>query len=493
MKLRLRNYESKETLTIQLPSPSFLQLQETLSLSLPTLHPSPSSLRFSLNAKDLLHAPSPHASLQSLGVLSGDLIYFSLNPLAFSSISSTQTVTLMEEPNQMPESSANQEKPVQELPQVQEPMSKEPEVSQETEEGAVSMDIDAFAVSERFSEPYFLRKVLGEEFCDNGSIHKLLAIAVHAALLDSGFVGFDPVSGLQIHRFHWPDEWHSPVSVSYSLPELLRDNNDNCGSNLTDYVVLKFQTLGHFIQVYGSLKGDSGIYKLSLDEYRFAPTLDLELANNLENCDRNEARDANKDGYFNSYPENEVFEFWKIVKDGLALPLLIELSCRNDLSLPACLMRLPTELKLKILESLPAADIARMGCVCSEMRYLASNNLLWGQKFEEEFGDWAGANPPGNWKKTFHSRWESRKKPKWAITRWQGYPRVHRPFSLPIRRDPNPFGVPPNVVGGDYDLLPGFFARPVYGTLLVPRPFPRFRGRRNFIRRGNRGEGRNNP
>ena len=122
----------------------------------------------------------------------------------------------MEEPNQIPESSVNQETPVQELPQFQEPMSKEPEVFQETE-GTESKDIDAFAISKRFSELYFLRKVLREELGDDGRNHMLLAIAVHAVLLDSGFVGFDPVSEQQIDRFHLPDEWPCPVSICYSL------------------------------------------------------------------------------------------------------------------------------------------------------------------------------------------------------------------------------------------------------------------------------------
>ncbi|KAK6253408.1 hypothetical protein QUC31_015128 [Theobroma cacao] len=491
MKLRLRNYESKETLRIQVPSPcSFLQLQETLSLSLPTPHPSPpSSLRFSLNAKDLLHAPSPHASLQSIGVSSGDLIYFSLNPMVFSPISSNQdlqTATLVEETNEIPESSTNQEASVQELPKLQEPMSTEPQVSQETEktEGTEYMDIDAFAVSERFSEPYFLRKVLKEELADDGSNHKLLAIAVHAVLLESGFVGFDPVSGLQIDGFHFPDEWPLPVSICYSLPELLI-NDDNSGSNLTDYAVLKFQTLGHFVQVYGSLvKGGSGLYKLSLDEYRFAPTLDLVWAN----FDKNDSTNDNNNN--NSYPENEVFEFWKIVKDGLALPLLIDLSYRTGLSLPACLMRLPIELKLRILESLPGADIARMGCVCSEMQYLASNNDLWKQKFREEFGDCPGTMEIGNWKEMFHSCWESRKKPKRAIPRWRGFRRVVRPFYFPIRRDPNPF-LAPVMIGGDYDRLPGLVLAPPVHVLPGLR-FPRFQGRRNFGLHCNLGEGQNN-
>ncbi|KAK8479744.1 hypothetical protein V6N11_072535 [Hibiscus sabdariffa] len=262
------------------------------------------------------------------------------------------------------------------------------------------MDIDDFALSARLSEPYFLREVLGEELGDNSSIHKLLTIAVHAVLLESGFVGIDSVSGMQTDRFHLPDELASPFSLCYSLPELLRaDYINSFGSSLTDYAVLKFLTLGQFLQVYGSLVKGTVLYKLSLDERRFSPALNLVWAN----CDK-------KDGSLISYTEKEVFEFWKIVKDGLALPLLIDLCSESGLALPACLIRLPAELKLKILESLPGSDVARIECVCSEMRYLACNNELWKQKFAEEFGDTSGAAGMGNWKKMFHSSRANRKK-----------------------------------------------------------------------------------
>ncbi|KAG5406341.1 hypothetical protein IGI04_012460 [Brassica rapa subsp. trilocularis] len=46
----------------------------------------------------------------------------------------------------------------------------------------------------------------------------------------------------------------------------------------------------------------------------------------------------------------EVFVFWRRVKDCISTPLLIGLCDKSGLELPPCLMRLPTELKLKILE-----------------------------------------------------------------------------------------------------------------------------------------------
>ncbi|KAE8729622.1 hypothetical protein F3Y22_tig00003507pilonHSYRG00209 [Hibiscus syriacus] len=282
-------------------------------------------------------------------------------------------------------------------------MSKKRKFSEGTE-GKESMHIDSLSLM----EPYFLRKVLLEELGDNGgsSIHKPLAVAVHAVLLESGFVGFDPVSGLQTDRFDFPDEFLSPVSFYYSLPALLSvDRNDSSGSDASDYVVLAFLTLGRFIKVYGSLVIGSGIHKLSLDEYRFAPTLDLVIANSAKN-----------DGSFNSNPEDEVMEFWKIVKDELAFPLLIDLCDKTHLALPPCFVRLPTELKFKVLELLPGADIARMECVCLEMRRLASSNDLWKQKFKQEFIDddfifidyELEAEGMQEWKKLFHSWWVSR-------------------------------------------------------------------------------------
>ncbi|KAK5838042.1 hypothetical protein PVK06_006769 [Gossypium arboreum] len=426
MKLRLRNFESKETLRIQLlSSSSILQLQEAVFPCLPLnpLHVTPSSLRFSLNAKDLLHAPSPLVSLLSLGVASGDLIYFSLNPNAFS----PPPQTVFQEPILMPESSANRENPIRE------PMLIEPQVSQQANKG-------------RFLEHYLLRKFLGEELGDIRSIHNLMAMEIHVILLDSGFVLFDTVSGLKIDRFRLPDESSSPVSICYSLPQLLIANDD-FGLNVTDYIVLKFQTLNNFLQVYGSLVKGGSVYRLSLNGYTFEPTMGLLWARCFKNYTRT---DNNQDGSYISYREKEILKFWKVVKDGLALPLLIDLSFKIGLPLPACFMRLPADLKLQILDSLPGTDVARMACVSVEMRYVASNNDLWRKKVEEEFGHWLGVTR--NWKKIYHSCWESKKKRKRAITRWRGFPRVDRPSYFPVRRDPIPLGGVHVVHDDDYDL-----------------------------------------
>ncbi|KAK8518887.1 hypothetical protein V6N13_017847 [Hibiscus sabdariffa] len=293
----------------------------------------------------------------------------------------------------MPEPIADQEIPVEELPRIRKPF--------------------PHAIHQKFADPYL-------SLSSKQDTHNLLAFAVHEVLLDMGFVLFDPVSGLETDRFYLPFQWYSPVSFSYSLPKLLCVDDDS-GPNLTDYVVIKFQTLGRFLQVFGSLvKGDLGLHRLSLDEDRHWILLT-----------EHRSKNSYKNGFYNSYLEKGVSNFWKIVKDELVLPLLIDLSYATGLSLPACLISLPFSLKLSILEFLPGVDIARMACVCSEMRNVASIDGLWKRKVEEEFEDGfrlrVRRNP--NWKRMFRKSWRrSRKKRKRPSFGPELFPRIHRPF-----------------------------------------------------------------
>ncbi|KAF9606244.1 hypothetical protein IFM89_024065 [Coptis chinensis] len=89
-------------------------------------------------------------------------------------------------------------------------------------------------------------------------------------------------------------------------------------------------------------------------------------------------------GSSKSFHEGKVVEFWRIVKDELALPLLTDLCEKTGLIPPPCFTRLPADLKLKILEFLPSANVDKVGRVSSELRYLSRNEQLWKQKFMEE-------------------------------------------------------------------------------------------------------------
>ncbi|KAL7227460.1 hypothetical protein ACSBR1_022336 [Camellia fascicularis] len=174
-----------------------------------------------------------------------------------------------------------------------------------------------------FSMPGFLRKVFQKEVGEgDGGNHKLLVIVVHAVLIDSGFVRFDSVSRRRVEGFYFPDEWPSlqfTMSLSYTLPEIIKQGPITI--NGIETVKLKFQSLGKFVNVYGSLaKNGSGLYGMRLGEEHFVFFLNLIWAN----CDSIDEMNG-KESFSNLQAAREVFLFLKTVKDKPTLPLLIDL------------------------------------------------------------------------------------------------------------------------------------------------------------------------
>lgn len=309
-------------------------------------------------------------------------------------------------------------------------------------------------------QPLFVKSVLREAAIgDDASDFKLLILAVHAVILESGFIRVDQVSGMAVNCSHLLDDFpsgSSPVkSLRYTLPEILTKGS-------SESVSLKIQTLGHIVNVCGSLSNDNGsrLHMVYLDRNKFAPPLDFLLANSESKVGDDESGNREK-----------VFELWKMVKDGLASPLLIDLCEKSGLDLPPCFMRLPTDLKLIIMENLPGVDLAKVACLNSEMRYLASNNELWKKKFKEEFG--IGESGGQFFKHLFAQYWTAKKNSEQprrrAFQPGTGFFPMRR--NLYPRRNPNPFGVPP-IWGGEYDLQPNIGgqlrANPRRGTFLPP-------------------------
>ncbi|KAF3571755.1 hypothetical protein F2Q69_00061250 [Brassica cretica] len=150
----------------------------------------------------------------------------------------------------------------------------------------------------------------------------------------------------------------------------------------------------------------------------------------------------------------EVFVFWRLVKDGLVTPLLIGLCYKSGLELPPCFTRLPTELKVKIVESLTGASLAKMACVCREIRCMASGNDLWKQKIWEEarhlllVGN--GGRGSVNWKAKFASFWMHYKQKLSPVVQHERETltdidmaiRIHQRCRFPlIVSDPDPLGL----------------------------------------------------
>ncbi|KAL1296157.1 hypothetical protein AAHE18_19G263300 [Arachis hypogaea] len=419
MKLRVRSLESKETLKIEVPNCcSLQQLKDTISHVISSS--SSSSLHLSLNRKDEIHASSPDDSIQSLGIASGDLVFYTLNPTAFS----PETQTLLHKPTpqepfnscDVPSIQHSSEILMVDAPSIPE-AEKIPSLESSTAETVDMADGsggEEVVVRKTNSEASFVKRVLKEANGNDVTDLKLLVLVVHAVILESGFVRAEKISPLGVGSSHILDEWPSASASSISL-------------------------------------------RVSLDKRKFAKPLKLMLENfeSKDNFDDDAVVDQ----------QSEIFELWKMVKDRLALPLLIDLCDKAGLDPPPCFMRLPTELKIMILERLPGVDVARVACLCTELQYLSGNNDLWRKKFEEEFGV-AGCRAVF-FKEFFALHWETRKRsmqPVFPIQMRQ------RPYALfPARRDRNPFGIP-SIVGGDYDRLPGFGLQ-----------FPTYSPRRTFL------------
>ncbi|KZV33199.1 hypothetical protein F511_16233 [Dorcoceras hygrometricum] len=462
MKLRLRSIESKETLKIDAPNPCTLrQLKQIISQKLPN-SPSPASIRLSLNKKDELRSSSPGGedSLQLLGVSAGDLVFFSLDPdLVENHPPGSEQGVGMDSNSRESEASQDlnaggslSEPAISELDGLKrETLDTPTQLDESTDcmeldEGYVdNYDNSAEEVEESFSVPGYLRKVFMDELNDDCALdHMVTIVAIHAVFSESGFVGFDRKSNKRIGSCQFKNDWPSGgFKLSYTLPDIV-DRGYGIHS-----VVLKFHSLGKFMSVYGSLENESrgcATHFLKLNEDQLVPLLNVVWAN----CGVTESVKGSYGDVSSTSPEKELFKFWRDVKDKLALPLLIGLCEKTGLELPPCFVRLPTDLKMKILELLPGVDVAKTSCVCSELRYLASNDDLWKLKFNEQFRN-TSAEGYASWKKAFAVAWGREKARK-------GEERRIRTAAPRRMRHPNPFFVPrgPRMIGGPHDIWPAF-------------------------------------
>ncbi|CAI0547125.1 unnamed protein product [Linum tenue] len=219
---------------------------------------------------------------------------------------------------------------------------------------------------------------------------KLLITEIDSVFLESGFVLYKP-------RPEKSPDWHdsdhnSTISVSYTLPALLLDNNDQMEEKVPPLVQVKFQPLCSFLVICGSLARDGSLPRMF--------------------C-------FNKTGEFASVITNGgVLGFRRRIKDELCFPLLIDIAEEAGLPGPNCFSTLPSELKLGIMALLPAKDAARMECVCSSLRSLcssSSSNQQWEARYREVFGKvqvgeaLSSSSVKKNWRELFVRRVEKRK------------------------------------------------------------------------------------
>ena len=274
-----------------------------------------------------------------------------------------------------------------------------------------------------------------------------LLLAVHAAMLDTGFRAQPPPDAqLMLDSSMLPKGWkiQRVLTLKYSLA----DTRTTCN--------LRVQTIGGNIVIYGAVEGSSkeGVTRLSL--------------NLAAQCSRVEKPGKVSDIF------QDRRQLWKDVKDKLALPLLHSI-CRHGGKEPlASLLSLPSELALQIFMKLPprhqverqtpSCPLVVLACTCSRLRFLVAEDQLWKAAYESRFGANANAmveKPAGrSWKVAFATRWRLEREREQGLQRLQNQFHDH----LHIQEDivpRHPYFQPPGMVGGDYDRFPFFTGRGV--------------------------------
>ncbi|CAN6450161.1 unnamed protein product [Victoria cruziana] len=213
-----------------------------------------------------------------------------------------------------------------------------------------------------------------------------LIFAVHAIMLESGFLGFDKGKNRRLEMFCLADDWvsESTVSLIYTVRDLPVHNDAEI------VVMLKVEIFPGSLVVYGRLNGE--IHRIYLEFSRYIPSICAMVQQTYGPAYTRRC-----------HHQKMVSELWREVKDKVILPLLHESCELSGLPPPACLGYLPPEMKLKVLKYLPPLDLARIACVSKDFRDLSSSNAIWKKKYVEEFGP--ADVEKCNWKQKFEQRW----------------------------------------------------------------------------------------
>lgn len=447
MKLRLRSMQARggsaavETHRVDLPPTATLADVKTLLASkLSAAQPVPAeSVRLSLNRSEELVSPDPAATLPSLGLASGDLVFFTLSPL-----------TALAPPAQaLPRNPSPSSGAVASIAEAAD-RGKGSEQSGTGDFSSSSL-VQAMVVSPSFPVASGTRDAVMEEEAvdatkgwssfvlrdlkremDNvgpaeGTAAGRLVAALHAALLDAGFLTAKLTGSHLSLPQGWPSGALKPLTIKYTIPEL------SSMVSVTEegkVVMLNYSLMANFVMVYGYVPGaQSEVCRLCLELPGLEPLLYL-------------------DGdQLNGVHEKEVHDLWRVLKDEICLPLMISLCQLNGLRLPPCLMGLPADLKTKVLGFLPGVDLAKVECTCKEMMNLASDDSIW-KKLVSKFENYGeGSRLAGkNAKAIFVEAWQANKRrQKRPNPTFWNYGWGNSPYSRPLRLP---------LIGGDSDRLP---------------------------------------
>nr|CAB3496591.1 unnamed protein product [Digitaria exilis] len=366
------------------PTATLADVKALLAAKLSAAQPVPAeSVRLSLNRSEELVSPDPAATLPALGLASGDLVFFTLSPLTAlaapaqalprnpSPVSgSAPTAMAVDGVQRSEQPDAGVSSPqVRAVVMNPNPASGSVPIgmavdgskgSDQPGAGSSAPQVRAMAVSVpaasnppdvvmaeavNFTKCWSsfvlrdLKREMGKVGGAEGTAGGRLVAALHAALLEVGFITSNPMGSPLTLPQDWPSGASKPLTIKYTIPELSAMLPVAEGGKVA---VLNFSLMANFVMVYGYVPGvQSEVRRLCLELPRLEPLLYLDS------------------DQLSVEQERGILDLWRVLKDEMCLPLMISLCQLNGLRLPPCFMALPADLKTKVLDVLLGEDLAK--------------------------------------------------------------------------------------------------------------------------------------
>ncbi|GAX78524.1 hypothetical protein CEUSTIGMA_g5964.t1 [Chlamydomonas eustigma] len=305
--------------------------------------------------------------------------------------------------------------------------------------------------------------------------HNLILLALHAAMLETGFLtlgnedlvqsqgtgssGTSHTSSHTSHTYYWPFEQNT------SLLPSARILTHSIGPFLSIHATL-LSTQQPTPLIRTSSRATIQTIHLNTTQYvSIGPRVDPAKNYHVQSETLASIQDAalSQPSCFKALPE-----LWRKLKDGVALWLLSRTFQEAGLPSPVSLLVLPLEVKDKILGLLKARDLAATSAVCGELRSLSRSEIFWQALYAEEFScvprgeaD-SDVSRYGGWAAAFAARWRQRQE-RSKVDSSNNHLRPRMPSSGVFRSpygggypSPPPPGYLPGsfIIGGDYDRFP---------------------------------------
>ncbi|KAL4538896.1 hypothetical protein Ndes2526B_g02828 [Nannochloris sp. 'desiccata'] len=450
MRLRVRDASNGRTWRMQLDqsSPTIHNLKDSVIQQCFASEESPSNgnqnVLLSLNKKEPIQS-DPDATLSSLGICSGDLIWLlSPVPPPVAPTATTATAresTMADQPVVQPAVSQQRE---------EQPMDIDPEEGPSTSSQQLDGLDSYIPVPVGLRIPSYLLRVLtssnsitkpdassssGSSFVELGPIGVLLLMA-HAAMLETGFTyisnsnnntattasSVSYINQMQDNNHDDFSDYHLSIAaaaISSGVFRLQYNLASNKEVSASPACTLICSAMGESVLIAASAEDGKHARHVVLDwkAQRYVvpystskheekknkgvgkETESLKLCDGVEITPRQDiillAQTHNNVDNENDGPRQKVWKVehealkkvWNILKDSIALPMLTAACLSAGYPPPVGLLTLPTEVKDSLLGMLCAIDLAALGAACTELKHLTSSDELWKPLFLTDFPD----------------------------------------------------------------------------------------------------------